>query len=72
MLLCSCSTKAGFVSTDMAEALLSAGRKQGGVSKEDVVGGNCIHPNCLAASLKRSLKHLKLDTVSRPVPAVML
>ena len=64
MLLCFCSTKAGFISTDMAEALLSSGRKQGGINKEDVVNNNCIHPNCLAASLKRSLRQLKLDTVS--------
>lgn len=62
-LLCSCSTKAGFISKDMAEVLLSSGRKQGGINREDVVNGNCIHPNCLATSLKRSLKHLKLDTV---------
>ena len=57
-------TKAGFISADLSAPLLSAGSKQGGIGKEDLVGGNCIHPMCLDASLKRSLKLLKLETVS--------
>lgn len=59
-----CRTKAGYISSDLSEPLLSAGKKQGGIGREDVVGGNCIHPMCLDASLKRSLKQLKLETVS--------
>lgn len=47
----------------MAEELLGAGAKGGGITRADVVDGNCLHPSCLAVSLKRSLKSLRLDTV---------
>lgn len=39
------------------------GSKSGGVARGDIVSGNCIHPNCLDASLKRSLSALNLATV---------
>ncbi|KAK9917236.1 hypothetical protein WJX75_002180 [Coccomyxa subellipsoidea] len=57
------STKAGYIEDDIADNLLIKGSKNGGISTKDIVSGSCIHPNCLAASLKRSLSSLNLATV---------
>lgn len=59
-----CSTKAGFIADDIADNLLVKSAKYGGVSKGDIVGGNCIHPNCLEASLGRSLANMNIAAVS--------
>ena len=59
-----CSTKAGFIADDIADNLLVKTEKYGGISKGDIVGGNCIHPNCLKASLSRSLVAMRIGSVS--------
>ncbi len=59
-----CSTKAGFIADDIADNLLLKTEKYGGISKGDIVGGNCIHPNCLKNSLSRSLPAMHLTGVS--------
>lgn len=54
------STKAGYVSPELTQALLE--RRQ--IGDSDVVGGmHCMHSACLAASLARSLRVMNLDTV---------
>jgi len=63
-----CSTKAGFIADDIADNLLVKTEKYGGISKGDIVGGNCIHPNCLKASLSRSLVALHIGSVSAYSP----
>ena len=58
-----CSTKAGYIADDIADNLMIRGSKNKGVVTDDILGGNCIHPNCLDASLKRSLSALNLAMV---------
>ncbi|CAL8464817.1 g4352 [Coccomyxa elongata] len=57
------STKAGYIADDIADNLMIKGSKNGGIVTDYIVGGNCIHPNCLDASLKRSLSALNLAMV---------
>ena len=63
-LLAGCSTKAGYIADDIADNLLVKSQKHGGISKGDIVGGNCMHPSCLDASLSRSLAAMNIGTVS--------
>ena len=58
-----CSTKAGFIADDIADNLLLKTETYGGISKGDIVGGNCIHPNCLKNSLSRSLVAMHITGV---------
>ena len=64
MVLAGCSTKAGYIADDIADNLLVKSQKHGGILKGDIVGGNCIHPSCLEASLSRSLIAMNIGTVS--------
>eukprot|EP01023_Acetabularia_acetabulum_P009371 TRINITY_DN14197_c0_g1_i1.p1 TRINITY_DN14197_c0_g1~~TRINITY_DN14197_c0_g1_i1.p1 ORF type:complete len:369 (-),score=55.37 TRINITY_DN14197_c0_g1_i1:334-1440(-) len=54
------STKAGFISNDIAGKLV----KEGKIGETDIVSGlNCIHPACIIASLDHSLISMHIKTV---------
>ncbi|GMH42510.1 hypothetical protein BSKO_10429 [Bryopsis sp. KO-2023] len=54
------STKTGFTSRSILEALISSGK----ITKSDIAGGmNCIHPECIMASIGQSLKNMNIKTV---------
>jgi hypothetical protein len=54
-----CLPVCSFISAELSAQLQGTA----GITAADVVGGNCIHPACIKASLQRSLQRLHLATV---------